>query len=80
MEVNRRLKVLMSAFACEPDEGSEPEVGWRWAVMMARDNEVVLVTQEKNRKHIEPFLEKNPGVGGNVTFVYHEFWPSLRRL
>jgi glycosyltransferase involved in cell wall biosynthesis len=80
VEVNRRLKVLMSAFACEPDEGSEPEVGWRWAVMMARDNEVVLVTQEKNRKHIEPFLEKNPGVGGNVTFVYHEFWPSLRRL
>ncbi|MDA7880810.1 glycosyltransferase family 4 protein [Akkermansiaceae bacterium] len=70
----------MSAFACEPEEGSEPEVGWRWAVMMSRDNDLVVVTQEKNRKHIEPYLEKNPSVCKNVTFVYHEYLPWLRRL
>ncbi|MGC6464491.1 MAG: glycosyltransferase family 4 protein [Akkermansiaceae bacterium] len=70
----------MSAFACEPEEGSEPEVGWRWARMMSRDNDVIVVTQEKNRKHIEPFLEKHPDICQGVTFVYHEFWPTFRRL
>ncbi|MDB4626866.1 hypothetical protein OAE11_01325, partial [Akkermansiaceae bacterium] len=80
MDSSKRLKILMSAFACEPEEGSEPEVGWRWAAMMSQDNDVVLVTQEKNRKHIEPFLKKNPQICENVTFVFHEFWPSLRRL
>ena len=58
--MSQRLKILMSAFACEPEEGSEPEVGWRWAMLMSEENEVVVVTQEKNRKHIEPFLERNP--------------------
>jgi hypothetical protein len=24
----QRLKVLISAYACEPGKGSEPEVGW----------------------------------------------------
>lgn len=80
MEDLRRLKILMSAFACEPEEGSEPEVGWRWAVMMSRDNDVVVVTQEKNRKHIEPFLEKHPDICENVTFVFHEHLAGLRRL
>lgn len=78
--MKRRFKILMSAFACEPEEGSEPEVGWRWAVLMSRDNDVVLVTQEKNRKHIEPFVERNGEICKNVTFVYHEILPSLRRL
>jgi len=76
----RRLRVLISAFACEPEEGSEPEVGWRWATLMARDNDVVVLTQEKNRKHIEPFLKRNPEAGANITFVYHEYLPCFRRL
>ena len=25
------MKVLLSAYACEPGKGSEPGVGWRWA-------------------------------------------------
>ena len=29
------MKVLLSAFACEPNLGSEPEVGWKWAVHLA---------------------------------------------
>jgi len=80
MEETRRIKVLISAFACEPEEGSEPEVGWRWAELMSRDNEIVVLTQEKNRKHIEPFLAQNPGVCEGVTFIYHEFWAPFRRL
>lgn len=54
------MKVLLSAFACRPDKGSEPEVGWRWAVEMARHHEVTVLTQTKNREAIEHALADLP--------------------
>jgi hypothetical protein len=33
---NGSLRILLSVYACEPGKGSEPGVGWRWAVEMAR--------------------------------------------
>ena len=36
VSMSRRLQVLLSAFACEPEKGSEPEVGWQWALQMVR--------------------------------------------
>ena len=24
------MQILLSAYACEPNKGSEPEVGWKW--------------------------------------------------
>ena len=26
------MKILLSAYACEPNKGSEPNVGWNWAL------------------------------------------------
>ena len=43
----------MSAFACEPGQDSEPEVGWQWALQMARFHDVTILTQSKNRPAIE---------------------------
>lgn len=48
-----RLKVLMSAYACEPGTGSEPGVGWQWALQMARFHDVWVLTRENNRGPIE---------------------------
>ena len=30
------LRILLSAYACRPDRGSEPAVGWNWAVTMGQ--------------------------------------------
>lgn len=49
----RRLKVLMSAYACEPDKGSEPGVGWNWAHQMSRWHDVWVLTRANNRAAIE---------------------------
>ena len=38
------MKILLSAFACAPNTGSEPGVGWRWAIELAKQHEVVVVT------------------------------------
>lgn len=38
------MKVLLSAFWCEPGRGSEPEAGWQVLRAVARDHEVWLLT------------------------------------
>jgi glycosyltransferase involved in cell wall biosynthesis len=43
------LKVLLSAYACEPGKGSEPGMGWHWAVEIARlGHEVHILTRANN--------------------------------
>ena len=51
-----RLRVLISAYACEPGKGSEPEVGWQWALQMARFHDVTVLTRTNNREAIEKEL------------------------
>ena len=34
------IKILMSAYACEPGKGSEPGVGWRWAIETAASSQL----------------------------------------
>src|SRR3990172_4795182 len=41
-----RLKVLICAYACEPDRGSEEGAGWNWTVAAARDHDVWVLTRE----------------------------------
>jgi len=67
-----RLKVLMSAYACEPGKGSEPEVGWQWALQMARFHDVTVLTRENNRPAIEQGLAALRGKQPLPEFVYHE--------
>lgn len=31
-----RLKIFVSAYACEPDLGSEIGVGWHWVLEMSK--------------------------------------------
>lgn len=40
-----RLKVLVSAYACHPEQGSEPGVGWNWVREIARHHDVWLLTE-----------------------------------
>lgn len=47
------MKILLSAYACEPGSGSEPAVGWNWAEQMSRFHEVWVLTRANNRKAIE---------------------------
>ena len=31
----KKYKILLSAYACEPHKGSEPGIGWNWAIQLA---------------------------------------------
>jgi glycosyltransferase involved in cell wall biosynthesis len=48
------MRVLVSAYSCEPGKGSEPGVGWHWVREIAAvADEVVVLTRANNRRAIE---------------------------
>ena len=65
-----RLKVLMSAYACEPGKGSEPGVGWNTARAMAAHHDIWVITRANNHPAIEAELERDPVP--NLHFVYYD--------
>jgi len=54
------MKILVSAYACEPNKGSEPGIGWNWVRQTARFHEVWVITRANNRNIIIEELNKNP--------------------
>src|SRR5438067_2232988 len=78
--MGERLKVLISAYACEPQKGSEPEVGWQWAVQMARFHDVTVVTRTNNRGGIEGELRNLGDKHPLPRFVYHDLGPRMLAL
>src|SRR5581483_11891914 len=77
-----RLKVLLSAYACEPGKGSEPEVGWQWALQMARYHDVTVLTRANNRESIEKEIATLRQTQPVPEFVYHDegaFWLRIKK-
>ena len=66
----RRLRVLLSAYACSPLYGSEPALGWGTAREMAKHHEVWVLTQSRHRSAIEAELARDPVPG--LRFAYYE--------
>jgi len=74
------MNILLGVYACEPNKGSEPEVGWQMvneiAKAMPKDN-IYAITKANNRSVIEK--ENYPP---NLTFLYYAppklltFWKS----
>jgi glycosyltransferase involved in cell wall biosynthesis len=71
------MKVLISAYACEPGKGSEPGAGWNWAVAAARRHDVCVLTRTNNRELIE--AEVSRGRLPPLRFVYLDL-PSWARF
>ena len=74
------MKILISAYACEPGRGSERGVGWNVAREDARYHEVwVLTRPDESKEAIESELAINPVP--NLHFVYFTlpFWQDSMR-
>lgn len=71
MESSKEMKVLISAYACEPGKGSEPGVGWHWITELAHlGHEVHVITRSNNRESIENALANVPIMG--LRFHYYD--------
>ena len=62
----------MSAYACEPGKGSEPEIGWQWALQMARFHDLTVLTRANNQTAIERGLDALRGRQPLPKFFYHD--------
>ena len=74
-----KLKILLSAYACEPNKGSEPEVGWKWATTLSKlGHEVYVITRQNNKENIENYLtnKKIP----NLYFYYFDYPPWFIKI
>ena len=62
--------ILLSAYACEPNKGSEPGVGWHWAMELSqRDYFVHVITRLNNQMVVNHYFETKPKPT-NLTFHY----------
>jgi glycosyltransferase involved in cell wall biosynthesis len=68
----QRLKVLISAYACEPGKGSEPGTSWEWCVHLARHHDLTVVTRANQRAAIEKEIATLAGRQPVPRFVYHD--------
>lgn len=70
------MRILLSAFACAPNTGSEAGGGWMYAVELAKTHDVWVLTDESRRSKIEPVQASLPAT---LRIVYFRP-PVLRRL
>ena len=62
------MKILLSAYACEPWRGSEPDVGFQTMLTLAAEHEVWVVTRSNNLASLRSYLETDDR-SANVTLV-----------
>lgn len=67
-DCHKPLKILLSAYACEPGRGSEPGVGWNTAREIARHHQVWVLVANAHRDQIETELRDRPL--NNLHLVY----------
>lgn len=73
------MKILLSAYSCEPNKGSESEVGWRWATeLSAKGNDVYVITRSNNQNNINEELSKINIK--NLKFLYFDFPPWIIKI
>lgn len=73
----KRKKIFVSAYACEPDKGSEIGVGWHWILEMSRQYDLWVLTRESNKNNIENWMANNSEYE-NIRFVYYDLPKELR--
>ncbi len=77
----QRLRVLASAYACEPEKGSEPGIGWNLVLQISRFNEVWVITRKSNEDAIRRAGHPLPHVHWSFYDlpVWARFWKRGQR-
>ncbi|MCY2687795.1 glycosyltransferase [Salinimicrobium sp. TH3] len=73
----KRLKIFVSAYACEPNLGSEIGVGWHWVLEMSKYFDLWVLTRKSNQANIESWIKNNPEYN-SIKFLYFDLPYYLR--
>jgi glycosyltransferase involved in cell wall biosynthesis len=68
--VTSKMNILLSAYACRPNAGSELGTGWNWAVHLAETGSVVhVLTAGRNRQATEAYQREHPSSELHFHFI-----------
>lgn len=73
------LSILINAYACSPNMGSEPGMAWNWCINLAQYCELHIITEGEFRDKIEQVLPSLPQ-GKNMHFYYNPLSDKIRRM
>lgn len=73
------LKVLINAYACSPNMGSEPGMAWNWCAYLAKHCELHIITEGEFRDKIEAAILTLPQ-GKNMHFYYNPLSLEIRQM
>lgn len=66
------MRILLSAYACEPNKGSEPGVGWNWALEIEKlGHQVWVLTRLNNKESIQDYYRSN-AKPEHLNFIYYD--------
>lgn len=64
----KRIRILIIAYACEPNRGSEPGTAWNIAIRLSQTCDVTVVTRANNQEVIENEVGKADNT--SLSFLY----------
>jgi glycosyltransferase involved in cell wall biosynthesis len=73
------LSILINAYACSPNMGSEPGMAWNWCINLAKYCELHIITEGEFREKIESALPTLKH-GSNMHFYYNPVSDKVRRM
>ncbi|ASC71324.1 Glycosyltransferase type 1 [Halomicronema hongdechloris C2206] len=68
------MRILISAYACRPNIGSEPAIGWNLSKQLAENWDIWVITRQNNQPEITKYLEHNQQVKLNVIYCDLPRW------
>ena len=73
------ITILINAYACSPNMGSEPGMAWNWCINLAKYGELHIITEGEFRDKIEATLPTLPQ-GKNMHFYYNPISNEIRKM
>ena len=73
------ISVLINAYACSPNMGSEPGMSWNWISNIAHYCKVYVITEGEWQKEIEDALALLPQ-RDNIHFYYNPVSQRIRNI
>lgn len=73
------LSILINAYACSPNMGSEPGMAWNWCINLAQYCELHIITEGEFQENIENVLPTLPQ-SKNMHFYYNPVSEKIRKM
>ncbi len=73
------LKVLLNSYACCPNMGSEPGMGWNWIVNLASYCELYVISEGEFKEQCEEWCFEHPLIGENIHWYWNPVSQEIRK-